>query len=59
MVNLLGRVFIEDNLKKKGEDKQRKIKLANPFAVMEEILAKYATEKIDAILLDFHTGSNI
>ncbi len=55
VVNLLGRVFIEDNLKKKGEDKQRKIKLANPFAVMEEILVKYATEKIDAILLDFHT----
>ncbi|MBI5023365.1 MAG: YmdB family metallophosphoesterase [Candidatus Magasanikbacteria bacterium] len=55
VVNLLGRVFIENNLEKKGEDKQRKIKLSNPFTVMEEILAKYADEKIDAILLDFHT----
>ena len=55
VVNLLGRVFIENNLGKKGEDKQKKIKLSNPFTVMEEILAKYTNEKIDAILLDFHT----
>jgi calcineurin-like phosphoesterase len=55
VVNLLGRVFIENNLEKKGEDKQRKIKLSNPFTAMEVILAKYADEKIDAILLDFHT----
>lgn len=55
VINLLGRVFIEDNLKKKGEDKQRKIKLANPFMVINDILVKYSAEKIDAILLDFHT----
>lgn len=49
VVNLMGRVFIEPGQLSEG------IKLANPFIVAEEILKKYAGEKIEAILVDFHS----
>lgn len=56
VVNLLGRVFIENNVEEKGHGvADKKIKLSNPFTIIEEILQKYSAEKIDAILLDFHT----
>lgn len=56
VVNLLGRVFIENNVEEKGHGvADKKIKLANPFTTVEEILQKHAKEKIDAILVDFHT----
>lgn len=49
VVNLLGRVFIEDKLKEKG------ILLSNPFGEIQAILKKYEKQKLNAILLDFHT----
>lgn len=49
VVNLLGRVFIEDKLKEKG------LKIENPFTVIDKILKKHQSEKLNAILVDFHT----
>lgn len=49
VINLLGRVFIEDKLEEKGT------KLDNPFTTLEKILQKYQGEKFNAILVDFHT----
>lgn len=48
VVNLIGRVFIEDKLKEKG------IGLENPFWTVEAILQKYEKER-PIVLVDFHT----
>jgi len=41
MINLMGTVFFTESF-------------SNPFLAMDEILAKYATEKLAGIILDFH-----
>ncbi len=49
VVNLLGRVFIED----KFEDSD--LELTNPFEEIEKILKKYSNIKDKIVLIDFHT----
>lgn len=41
MINLMGRVFFQENYK-------------NPFKIMDELLEKYKNEPISGIIVDFH-----
>lgn len=49
VINLLGRVFIEDKFEDRG------LELTNPFDEMEKILRKYSNIKDKIVLVDFHT----
>lgn len=50
VVNLIGQVFIADKIQERWGKK-----LLNPFRVINQILEKYKNEKLNAILVDFHT----
>lgn len=49
VINLLGKVFIEEKMEKQG------VAVENPFRAVEKILERHAAVKDKIILVDFHT----